>query len=69
MKEKIDIPVVEIVDGEVTYNMGADMASADPIRYSRLIRQGKEKEAEQMWNQTGVRIVEVDEIHKIKDDE
>ncbi len=57
IKEIIDIPVISVIEGEVVYNIGADMVSADPGRHARLIKAGKIKEAETMWNDKGVNIL------------
>lgn len=47
------VPEEEVVDGKIVYNTGADMASADPSVYGRLMRAGKRKEAEKMLNEKG----------------
>ena len=48
-----EVPEEEVIDGETVYNTGADMASADPFVYGRLIKAGKLKEAEKMMNEKG----------------
>lgn len=57
VKDIVEVPVTEVVDGEVVYNMGADMASADPFRYGRLVRAGKLKEAEKMEQERGHKVL------------
>ncbi len=53
MKKKVkykyeEVPEKEIIDGEEVFNLGASEADADPIRYSRLIKEGKLEEAKKM---------------------
>jgi len=36
--------------GLMVHNIGADLASADPMVYARLLKAGKYKEAEKMVN-------------------
>ena len=51
MKKKVkyeEIPEVEIIDGEEVFNLGASEADADPIRYRRLLKEGKLEEAKKM---------------------
>ncbi len=62
MKKKHDYKMIPIppksvnADGEIQYNLGADMASADPFVYGRLIREGKFEEAEAMTREQGYKI-------------
>lgn len=53
----IKIPEEEIVNGETVYNTGADMASADPFVYGRLLKAGKIKEATKMLNEKGYHVL------------
>jgi len=57
VKEIIEVPAKEVVDGKVVYNAGADMASANPFVYGRLVRAGKWKEAEKMTQEKGYRVL------------
>ena len=43
-----EVPEKEIIDGEEVFNLGASEADADPIRYRRLIKEGKLEEAKKM---------------------
>ena len=52
-----EIPEEEIIDGEVVYNLGSNMADADPIKYGRLLKAGKLKEAEEMLNTKGFHVL------------
>ena len=60
----VEVPVTTVKgkgkNKEITYNVGADMASADPIRYSRLIKAGKIKEAKAMVEDKGFNVIDED---------
>ena len=53
----IEIPEEEIVDGETVYNIGSNMADADPSVYGRLMRDGKIEEAKKMLNEKGYHVL------------
>jgi len=52
-----EIPEEEVIDGKVVYNLGSNMADADPFKYGRLVKAGKLKEAEEMLNAKGYHIL------------
>lgn len=49
----IEIPEEEVINGEVVYNLGSNMADADPFLYNRLLKAGKLKAARKMLNEKG----------------
>lgn len=52
------VPAFEIKNGEVVYNIGSNMASADPRAYSKLMKAGKYEEAKKMQNTPMYMVVE-----------
>jgi hypothetical protein len=56
----IDIPEVEIKEGEITYNIGNCMADVNPTLYNRLLEEGKIEEANAMFDQKGYHILKDD---------
>ncbi len=52
-----EIPEEEIKDGEIVYNLGFNMADADPFKYGRLIKAGKLKEAKEMLDEKGYHVL------------
>ena len=61
MKRKIiklvEIPEEGVIEGKVVYNTGSNMADADPFKYGRLLKAGKLKEAEKMYNEKGYNVL------------
>jgi len=58
--KKTPVLPVTIENGEKVFHLGADMASADPFAYGRLIREGKFEEAQAMEDEIGFRIMKDD---------
>ncbi len=49
----IQVPDTTVIDGVEYYNMGTDMASADPFVYGRAVKNGDIKKMKEMESQKG----------------